>query len=344
MALHGKEKIWFLVNRILDEREITPTGKPISLHPTQDLHNYYEMQDIVNLLGKLEKEENAVKLHSLPTDQTYLKYQIKLLPDFDKYVAKLEDGPGYLEWSGRKPKPKKTGYKFGNTVDFSKPKQENEDKYISVGQIEELLKMPEAKRQKIMDTSLNEKHKKDIKEYKTTSAELIKNFQSKIKLPDFKLPALGSGLSSVDLVLPPNYEAEQVRLLRQIANQQEATKPAADSGQAVSITYTKSRQVLLNDIFLLAQPVLNGENDLVFSYIYKHPNQPHTKKQLETALNTRITKPLHKIVENLGFKGDLAKAFFSVAKDSIEFRNPVKAAELTEMGLSIIKLNRTNNS
>jgi hypothetical protein len=228
MALYGKEKIWFLVNRLLDEREVTPAGKPIGLHPAQDLHNYYLMHDFVDLLSKLEKEENAAKLLGLPTDQTYLKYQIELLPDFDKYVAKLEEDPEYLEWSGKKPKPKPKGYFLdpNSRVDFSKSKEENKDKYISVGQIEEFQKLPEAERKRIMDESLTEKHIQDIEEYKGMTLKIVedikKNFN--LKLPNLTMPAL----SDVKFAMPPNYEAEQVGLLRQlVAANKEKEQPAS---------------------------------------------------------------------------------------------------------------------
>lgn len=343
MALYGKEKIWFLVNRLSDEREVTSAGQPVALHPANDLNKHYLPLDLISLASKLEKEHNAVKLlNNAPTDQTYGKYLFELLPDFDKYVAELEDDPEYLEWSGKKPKPKKPYFDPSRQVDFSKSSEQNKDNYISVGQIEELEKMPKDERTRIMKESLTDKNRKDIDEFSKTSLQLIKGIQDNFKL---NIPKISPVLSDVSFALPPNYEAEQVRLLRQLVNQQEASKPSSESNnQTYSITYTKSRQVLLNGVFQLAQPTFNGENDLVFSYLCQHPNKPLSKKQLESELKITISKPLHKIVENLGFKGDLAKAFFSVSKGSIVFRNPVSTDELNQMGLSIIRLNKSNNS
>lgn len=104
MSLHGKEKIWFLVNRLLDEREVTKAGQPIALHPMNDLNGHYQKMDFVQLTEKLEKEHKAIKLlNQVPTDQTYNKYLIELLPDFDNYVAELRKDPKYLDWIGEKP-------------------------------------------------------------------------------------------------------------------------------------------------------------------------------------------------------------------------------------------------
>ena len=106
MSLYGKEKIWFLVNRLQDEREITSAGQPVALHPMNDLNGYYEKMDFIQLAQKLEKEHNAIKLlNQVPTDQTYGKYLIELLPDFDKYVQELRKDPKYLDWMGEKPEP-----------------------------------------------------------------------------------------------------------------------------------------------------------------------------------------------------------------------------------------------
>jgi hypothetical protein len=103
MSLHGKQKIYFFINRLIDEREVTESGKPIGLHPTYDLANKYQPTDFVQMVNKIEKEHNAARLVSMPNDQTYNKYLIELLPDFDKYVLELRKDPKYLDWIGEKP-------------------------------------------------------------------------------------------------------------------------------------------------------------------------------------------------------------------------------------------------
>lgn len=108
MSLWGKEKIYFLINRLLDEREVTEKGKPVALHPMNDLNNHYQKMDFIELTKKLEKEHNAIKLlNKVPTDQTYGKYEIELLPDFDKYVQELRNDPKYLDYIGEKPEQDK---------------------------------------------------------------------------------------------------------------------------------------------------------------------------------------------------------------------------------------------
>lgn len=340
--LHGEEKIWFLVNTLDKERKVTPKGKPVALHPMNDLNNHYSKLDFIDLFETLEQDKVAKLLNQLPTDQTYGKYQIELLPGFDGYVEKLEENPEYLEWSGKKPKPKNY-FSPERRVDFSKSKEENKDKYISVGQIEELMKMPKDERAKIEKNSLTQEHLDDITEFQDGLAKASKVLKEKMDtaVKSLAMPKINfhdiMQPTQIDYTPPPNYQAQSVGLLRQLVEQQKQ-QDKQDDKAVLKITYTSSRQIMLNGVFQLARPTLNGTNDLVFNHLYQNPGKSFSKHQLEDATGQKISKTLHKIVENLGFKGDLAKAFFSVSKNSIVFRNPITRDELNDMGLGSIKL------
>jgi hypothetical protein len=114
-----------------------------------------------------------------------------------------------------------------------------------------------------------------------------------------------------------------------------AKVPAVEPEPMLKITYTNGREIFLNNIFLIGKPDFNGENDLVFSYLFKNPNKPFTKNEIERVIGEALQKSLHKIVENLGFGGDLKKVFFSVSKDSIQFNNPISKKQ---MGIEYLKL------
>lgn len=104
------------------------------------------------------------------------------------------------------------------------------------------------------------------------------------------------------------------------------------------ITYTRAREILLNEVFQLARPDFNSENDNVFDYLYQHPNETFTVNQIKEHIGGELDKSLHKIIENLGFRGDLRKAFFDVSQDSIRFKNPVTRKDLADLGITRIKL------
>lgn len=108
-----------------------------------------------------------------------------------------------------------------------------------------------------------------------------------------------------------------------------ADKEATKTETTYRITFTKGREILLNDSYQIATPDFDRENEQVFSYLYNHPNEKFTKKQLERELRVNLVKSFHKIVENLGFTRALRKAFFSVSQDSIEFRRLIESKDLT---------------
>ncbi len=109
-----------------------------------------------------------------------------------------------------------------------------------------------------------------------------------------------------------------------------------------SITFTKAREIFLNDtvhniVHLLAKPSFDSENDNVFTYLYEHPNQKFTKKQIEDGVHIAGIKNLHKIVENLGFQGDIKRAFFNVSEQSVQFRNSITREDLKNLHIDEIK-------
>lgn len=123
---------------------------------------------------------------------------------------------------------------------------------------------------------------------------------------------------------------------------QVAPRAIPDSTILYRVSYSdKSREILVNNL-LLAKPDFGSENEMVFGYIYQHPNERLNKTQIEQQLNISIGKSFHKIVENLGFKGDLRKAFFDLSKTYIRFRNPVTKKDLDALNIEILKFPLTS--
>ncbi|MDD5432501.1 MAG: hypothetical protein PHO70_05900 [Candidatus Omnitrophica bacterium] len=105
------------------------------------------------------------------------------------------------------------------------------------------------------------------------------------------------------------------------------------------IKYTENGEIFLNN-FLFAKVQFNGENEAVFSYLFKHPNKRITKAEFKEKAGYSVGKPLHKIVENLGFTGNLRKAFFNVSEQAILFRNPLTKKELEKLNIPQLKLKK----
>ncbi|MDD5237344.1 MAG: hypothetical protein PHU96_00070 [Candidatus Omnitrophica bacterium] len=105
------------------------------------------------------------------------------------------------------------------------------------------------------------------------------------------------------------------------------------------IKYSENGEIFLNN-FLFATVQFDGENETVFKYLFKHPNKKITKAEFKEKAGYSIGKPLHKIVDNLGFTGNLRKAFFHVSEKAILFRNPLTKKELEKLNIPQLKLQK----
>ncbi|KKP92825.1 MAG: hypothetical protein UR98_C0017G0017 [Parcubacteria group bacterium GW2011_GWA1_36_12] len=111
----GKEKLYFLLNKIEDTRVITPSGQPVLIHPYKDLVSKYSDVELIQIFTKLENDEKVLKVLKTPaarpnssffdpyTDPEDEYFYLDILPAFDDYFAKVQQEPEYQEFSGRKP-------------------------------------------------------------------------------------------------------------------------------------------------------------------------------------------------------------------------------------------------
>lgn len=106
-----------------------------------------------------------------------------------------------------------------------------------------------------------------------------------------------------------------------------------DNQVCLYISYSdKTREVLLNDVIILAKPNFGSPNDQVFRYLYNNPNKTITKEELQKeATKVTITKTLHAIIKDLKFKKELREIFFNVSKTKIRFNNPITKQDLIEL-------------
>lgn len=91
-----------------------------------------------------------------------------------------------------------------------------------------------------------------------------------------------------------------------------------------------NNEIWINGQYLIKKPNFDSENGLVFDYLYRNPDKDVTKKELEENLKITINKRLSKIITDLGFTGEIRKAFFTKSSDKsiIRFRKSLKPNEI----------------
>jgi len=90
------------------------------------------------------------------------------------------------------------------------------------------------------------------------------------------------------------------------------------------IDYKDDKVIMLNGKIDIGRPHFGEDNQIVFEFLYNHPNQVFTEKELLEKTNAKVIGKLTKIVESLGFRRGLGKAFFEINTTSIKFKNHIK--------------------
>ncbi|OGK30351.1 hypothetical protein A3F29_00950 [Candidatus Roizmanbacteria bacterium RIFCSPHIGHO2_12_FULL_33_9] len=113
--MSGKQKLYFLLDKIDDARAIAPSGRPIVLHGANDLNNRFTQIELAQLLAKLQTDENVLRVLKIPyevlgdefldpyADLDNGGYYIEILPTFNTYFLKIQQEPEYQEFTGKKP-------------------------------------------------------------------------------------------------------------------------------------------------------------------------------------------------------------------------------------------------
>ena len=115
--------------------------------------------------------------------------------------------------------------------------------------------------------------------------------------------------------------------------------PSKQNNIQYEITFNDIKgEILLNKKKLLSKPNFGSENESVIRYLINNPNKKIAKKDIENAMEITIGKTLHKIVDNLGFAGNLKTIFFKVSAKYIFFRNPVTKSDFEKLTLPTLKI------
>lgn len=108
------------------------------------------------------------------------------------------------------------------------------------------------------------------------------------------------------------------------------------------ISYSeKGRKIFLNNAdasTLISKPDFDSINEQIFTFIYNNDNKKITLEELKKGCKIKINKSLHKVLNELGFKGKLKELFFDVSSKGIIFHNPITEQDLIKRNLKQITL------
>ncbi len=109
------------------------------------------------------------------------------------------------------------------------------------------------------------------------------------------------------------------------------------------ITYNDhTNEITINDRFILTTPQDDSENKYFFKYVYENPNKyirlKNLKSEVKRSFKCSVDKRPHHIINDLGFKGDIHKAFFKITQKTVFFRNPVTQEDLDKLGIRKLKI------
>lgn len=158
-----------------------------------------------------------------------------------------------------------------------------------------------------------------------------------IRVSSSVLEEEGGSLAFVDIL--PDFGTELIKVKKQYLNYEKQSINLLDENCEIYRISYKNYRISINN-FVLSHPNFNNENEIIFSYLYEHPNKRVTKQELEEkALNGKLKKSLNLIVQGLGFNGKIREVFFNVSEKGIIFNNPVYRKDIIELGTPYIDIN-----
>ena len=338
------EKLDLLINEISEAKKRTRVGQPVKVFITKqsELVKKIIPQEIHELLLQLQDDEKVLIVKDIPTElKTGMTASLEAVEGIiDHFLIEILGDFG--NWYEKHLIAKKSKLENLSETNF------NNINHI-MHLIEEQLELDQSEKLTIDFISsareIEGYEPEDVNDIINTYTRSLTYLKNIGVVKDFTTAymTLSSELTLdiarfFEVLEQINNVGQRRKIIKKEKQEKKSLNKAPDKTTVLyEITYTKQRQVLMNNA-QISKPDFNSENDLVFSFLYENPNRRIGIEEIEKAVSGKLTKSLHKIVENLGFEGDTKEVFFSVSKNAIEFRNPITKKDLEEMKKPLIKL------
>jgi hypothetical protein len=339
-----EEKIYLLLQEIDELRQMSPSGEPISLtfHKKERPFNFTETPVI---LRKLEKDDQIISITYI-SDGVIRAGQTKkhgghiftLTDRFDSYYQGLKERLSKSQNQQEDAiKQKVEGFSINTIENYLAILKDIKNKY-EITPADDNIKL----------SCVNHSHG-----YHRISPDIVDKLTKKLQ-SDFGIIRIIS-FDEGDVITGYGNRPEfQIKIIedkflhflklvenrfQSLSNKTSNQTVNSSKNDSLKISYSEhSREIILNDLFLISKPDFDSENERVFDYLYKNPNRIIGKGEIIEDIKISLTKDFNKIVENLKFKKDLRKAFFDISQDSIKFYNPVSKERLAGLGIKNIPI------
>lgn len=343
-----EEKLQKIVSRLKEERDLSRKGHKTEVVFDDVSFTKIRIREICKILLKLQDDEHAIKIvDAFQPIETVPTEKLTAPPsDDDDYagveIIMVELDEIFDEWYK----------KYLLEQEAVKPSTESLEGYSSSA-YEKLWSILEEIEEKRIITSSKEPIKIRT-HFDVTGAGLVSNHETRRTILD-KLVSLGAIKSLREVNFNHWYfqfyiDTRYKEIFEEVESkykhkpietsvEKDIVKPVAQNDSVIyEIKYSeKTRMILLNNL-LLKQPRSFGNNEAIFAYLYKNPNQDKSIEDIKSGTRLDSIKDLNKFVENIGFTGDLRKVFFKVSKNTIRFNNPVTKDDLRELNIDYLKL------
>ena len=364
METTPEEKVWAVVKAIADGYELAPTqGKIIlSLKPLTKIVDTVELKQI---LTKLAQDNEVIKIEGRPDD-------LSLGEDQGCYVLVIPDPIKFREFLNRA-HSKQAG-------DISRLAAENflavcdvamdlfEELQIATGEkvfipiVRDIVRfniLCPAKSVNLLDrygdfrmkALIYMKERAHILEYEVIHDMTVGRWDQNIKVVVDRYD-----FDKFHQRLMETYEKRVSKPARdQALKAKKEEKPSPPTEQqelpaSLSVDI-RDRQIWVND-FMLSKPHAVGGNKGFFEYVYENASQPLERDKMPDYVTQDVKgKSFSKVLNELGFKGEILKVFFPErGKSQLTFRKEVTREQLENDGIKTgvllqeLQLAHTRNS
>lgn len=131
---------------------------------------------------------------------------------------------------------------------------------------------------------------------------------------------------------------EYLKNLRNNLQKNEIKQDIEDNPIMYEIEYSVNGEIIIKGLGVLTKTNADSIPDNFFCYVLENSRRLIKLREIEENIKEDITRSIHKVLNDMGFKGNLKKTFFKVSTSNVYFRNPVYKKEFESLHIPPLDL------